>query len=66
MTLPVRKPHIRLLPTVKPETTARESAVDAARRRFGKPFATEAGNTHKPRQTPLLTEWLASRVKDEK
>jgi hypothetical protein len=61
---PARKPHIRLLPVAKTEAPGRESPVDAARRRHGKPFATEAGNTHKPRETPLLTAWLANRVKD--
>ena len=62
MTQPARKPHIRLLP--KSEAPSRESAVDAERRRFGQKFAHEKGNTFQPRQTPLLTAWLASRVKD--
>lgn len=59
------KPHIRLASVSQPAAPERESAVDAARRRFGKPFCTEAGNTHQPRQTPLLTEWLSKRVKGE-
>lgn len=36
--------------------------VEEARRRHGKPFAHEAGNFYRPRETPVLTEWLASRV----
>jgi len=54
------KPHIRL--TVVSQS---ESPIDAARRRYGKPFATERGNTHRPRETPLLTEWLSQRVKEQ-
>lgn len=63
------KPHFKL--TVignRPVTIAipeRETAVDAARRRFGKPFCYERGTTFKPRETPLLSEWLATRIKEK-
>ena len=36
-----------------------ESRVDAARRRFGGPFAHESGTNWKgPHETPVLTAWL--------
>lgn len=38
--------------------------IDNARRRFGRPFAHESGTDWKPRETPLLAEWMASRIKE--
>lgn len=35
--------------------------VEEARRRHGKPFAHESGNVWRPRETPVLTEWMANR-----
>lgn len=40
--------------------------VAVARQRHGKPFAYEAGSNWKPRQVPLLTEWLQGRGREEK
>lgn len=37
--------------------------VEEARRRHGKPFAHEEGSNWRPRETPLLTEWMGQRVK---
>lgn len=59
------KPHLRIVEGKTVRSERRESAVEAARRRHGKPFAHEAGSTFKPRSTRLLTEWMASRVKKE-
>lgn len=59
------KPHLRIVEGKAIKVEARESAVDAARRRHGKPFAHETGTTFKPRSTRLLTEWMATRVKKE-
>lgn len=42
---------------------SRESTIEAARRRFGQPFAHEAGATWKPRAVPMLIEWLQKRGK---
>lgn len=36
--------------------------VEEARRRHGKPFAHEEGSNWRPRETPLLTEWMGRRV----
>lgn len=38
--------------------------IDTARRRFGKKFAHEPGSTWRPRETPLLAEWMAGRIKE--
>jgi hypothetical protein len=44
----------------------RAEKVLMARQRHGKPFAFESGAAWKPRQVPLLTEWLQSRGRDVK
>jgi len=44
----------------------RAEKVLMARERHGKPFAYEAGSNWKPRQVPLLTEWLQSRGREVK
>ena len=36
-----------------------------AKEKHGKPFAYEAGSNWKPRQVPLLTEWLQGRGREE-
>lgn len=41
--------------------TPEETPLEKARRRHGKPFACEAGNSFKMRETPFLTEWLSKR-----
>lgn len=46
-----------------PEKLSREARIDQARERFGQRFAHEPGATWKPRQTPVLTEWLQKRGK---
>lgn len=59
------KPHLKSVNgqlIVAERQPGRESAIDAARRRFGTKFAHEPGSTWKPRSTRLLTEWLAKRV----
>jgi hypothetical protein len=59
------KPHFIVIagrPVSVPKAT---TPVDAARKRFGKPFAHEEGSTWKPRETPLLAEWLASRIQEK-
>jgi len=43
----------------------RAEKVLMARERHGKPFAFESGASWKPRQVPLLTEWLQSQVRKE-
>ena len=35
-----------------------ETPLQRARRRFGRPFAHQRGTDWKPRETPLLTEWM--------
>lgn len=62
------KPHFKVIANravqiEKREPMARESPVEAARRRFGQRFAHEQGATWKPRTTPLLIEWLQKRGK---
>lgn len=59
------KPHLRIIAGRPVTVDRRESAIEAARRRFGRPFAHEPGSDWKPRQQPLLIEWLASRQKKE-
>jgi hypothetical protein len=44
----------------------RAEKVLMARERHGKPFAFESGATWKPRQVPLLLEWLQSRGREAK
>ena len=44
----------------------RAEKVLMARERHGKPFAYETGSGWKPRQVPLLTEWLQSRGREIK
>lgn len=39
----------------------KETPIEAARRRFGQPFAHQTGSTWKPRAVPLLVEWMQSR-----
>ena len=46
--------------------TARLEKLHTARQRHGKPFAFESGSNWKPRQVPLLTEWLQSRGREVK
>jgi hypothetical protein len=43
----------------------RQEKLCQARERHGKPFAYEAGSNWKPRQVPLLTEWLQGRGREE-
>lgn len=45
--------------------TAGVNKVAVARQRHGKPFAFESGSNWKPRQVPLLTEWLQGRGREE-
>ncbi len=59
------KPHFRII-AGRPVTIAKpESKVDLARRRHGKPFAFESGSSWKPREVPLLTEWLSQRTREK-
>lgn len=39
--------------------------VAEARKRHGKPFAWETGSAWKPRETPLLQEWLSQRTREK-
>ena len=44
----------------------RQEKLCQAKEKHGKPFAYEAGSNWKPRQVPLLTEWLQSWTSDVK
>lgn len=55
------KPAIRQIKPRQPP----ETKLERARRRHGKPFAFESGTTWTPRETPLLTEWMATRTKEK-
>ena len=57
------KPHLQIIAGRPVEMDPRRRAVDEARRRFGQPFAFEPGSRWKPRETPLLTEWMATRTR---
>lgn len=60
------KPRFRIVAGRPVEQLSlRENAVESARRRFGQPFAHEPGARWKPRQTPLLIEWLSKRKSGE-
>jgi hypothetical protein len=48
-----------------PAPVSRTEAVQAARKRFGKPFAHEPGSNYEPRATRVLTEWMAKRLRDK-
>ena len=39
--------------------------VERARARFGRPFCFEPGSTFKPRERPLLQDWLAARNREK-
>lgn len=59
------KPHLKLVgDSAVPAARPQSLAVIEARRKHGKPFAHEAGSTFKPRETPLLTEWLSMRTRE--
>lgn len=58
------KPHLKSVNgqlVIAERQPQRESAIDAARRRFGQQFAHEPHSSWKPRSTPLLTAWLQTR-----
>lgn len=50
------KPRLKLADLAKPQTP-----IDRARQRHGKPFAHEPGSDWKPKETPVLTQWMQSR-----
>lgn len=52
------KPRFRIVDGKPHPVEGRETGIEAARRRFGQPFAHEPGARWKPRSTPLLTEWM--------
>lgn len=52
------KPHFKII-AGRPVS---ESKIDAARRKFGQPFAHEPNATWKPRSTFYLSEWLANHL----
>ena len=59
------KPHLKLVGDGAVQVARPVSAAVAkARQRHGKPFAHESGSTFKPRETPLLTEWMATRTRE--
>lgn len=56
------KPHFKVIDgRPQPVEPARESPVEAARRRFGKPFCFEPGSTYTLPKTPILQDWMAKR-----
>lgn len=60
------KPHLRIV-AGRPVLTSRkeeDERIAKARERFGRPFAHEHGATWRPRETPLLAEWMAGRIKE--
>lgn len=57
------KPRFRIVDGKPHPVDGRESPVEAARRRFGQPFAHEPNARWKPRSTPLLIEWLQRKGK---
>ena len=58
------KPRFRIIAGRPISVDPVNAKVAAARRRFGKPFAHEHGSTWQPRETPLLAEWMARRIKE--
>ena len=56
---------VSLLPALESALGAEtiKARVEEARRRFGRPFAHEAGNNWGPKTVPLLTEWMQSRTR---
>ena len=57
------KPRLKVIagrPVVIDEPVP-ETPIERARRRFGKKFSFEPGTEWKPREVPLLTEWMQSR-----
>ena len=58
------KPHIKLH-IASPKISDPNSIIQRARLRFGQKFAFEPGSTWKPRETPLLDEWKANRIKEK-
>lgn len=59
------KPHFRVIAGRTCEVKTPASKVEQARKRFGKPFAFESGSPWKPRETPYLTEWMATRTREK-
>ena len=61
------KPHLKIVGNeVVPAARPLTAAVAEARKKHGKPFAHEKGSTFRPRETPLLTEWLSTRTREAK
>lgn len=59
------KPRLRLTSIgdqmVPVEVAPAETPLEAAKRRFGQPFAHEPDTKWQPRAVPFLTEWLQKR-----
>lgn len=57
------KPHFKVVANrpVQVERPQSSPAVQAAREKFGQPFAHQKGSTWKPRETPFLLEWLTKK-----
>lgn len=55
------KPRLRMVDGQIVSVRVKETPIEAARRRFGQPFAHQTGSTWKPRAVPLLVEWMQSR-----
>jgi hypothetical protein len=66
MTCAPKKPRLRVIagrPVVIACEEPRETPVEAARRRYGKPFAHERGAEFKWQSGPtVLAQWLAERI----
>lgn len=52
------KPRLKIVEGRHVEVTDRETPVQAARRRHGKPFAHEDGSDYRPHEVPVLTRWM--------
>jgi hypothetical protein len=65
MSAATEKPRFRIVANVPVRINAVDSKIDNARRRFGRPFAHESGTNRKPRETPLLAEWMAGRIQEK-
>lgn len=57
------KPHLQIIAGRPVAVDPTRKRIDEARRRFGRPFAHEAGTNWRPRDTLYLTVWLAERMR---
>lgn len=58
------KPHFRVIAGRPVSVNLENPRLETARRRFGRKFAHELGSTWQPRDTPVLSAWMAGRIKE--